>query len=100
MSGCTGECHGARRGASSFATKRLRCDNYGLLRPAGWGGYWALYAAGTGAAQLCPPDRAAVRHLPHRFSRADSLRPALQALRLYDWRWKIPHDPISKLTQG
>src|SRR4029077_19737419 len=48
------------------------------------------------AAELCAADRAALRHLPHRFCRAHPVRPALQDRRLYLWRRALPGPAISR----
>ena len=55
-----------------------------------------LHRAGGGTAELCAPDRSAVRHVPHRFPRADAVRPALQTVRLHGRRRQISHDPVSR----
>ena len=45
--------------------------------------------SGQGVAELRPSDRTALRGLPHRLSRTDPLRPALQDRRLYDGRRRL-----------
>ena len=58
-----------------------------------------IRATRRGAAQLRPADRAALRHLPHRFRRAHPLRPSLQDRRLHARRRPVSHDPVSRLRR-
>src|SRR6516225_11957666 len=93
----TGYRHEAGWGARGLARARFRSSRCRLRCHRGYHHDGTAYAAGAGAAELRAPDRAALRNLPHRLSRAYPVWPPVQAARLYDgWR-QIPDNAVSVL---
>ena len=88
--------------------RAMRGENCRFTRPFGNGGLFAALAAlafwpvsdnwrraaGPGAAELCAPDRATLRYLPHRFPCTDALWTTIQAARLYDGRRSVPDHAV------
>ena len=72
-------------GASAFAARPGRGPSHGQRRPR------------RGAAELRSPDRPAVRHLSHRLSRVDAVRPAIQDRRLHGGRRRLEGPPIAAM---
>src|ERR1700730_13662952 len=79
----------------------FRADHrsWGGCRSGGVPDNW-LRAAGESLSEFRPPDRTALRYLPHRFSRAYPVRPPVQAARLYGWWRRIPDDAIPLVPHG
>ena len=78
---------------STLRKRRSVCGGCGCRRP-GRLSDDRLYDAGAGASEFRAPDRTALRHLPHRFSVPDPVRPPLQAARLYDGGRRLQDDAV------